>query len=101
MIFTAVKIIDCIQFIGFCMLNALLNSLYSVKSSIGMIRVISNHCRDSSSPFATCGEVMMRGGYRFCLCLSAGVFTKLYEISNSHSPEKNEQEFVGLCAGAY
>ncbi len=40
-------------------------------------------------------------GYRFCLCLSAGVFTKLNKITNTPSPDKNEQEFVSLCAGAY
>lgn len=66
-----------------------------------MIRVVSKHYTDLSSTFATCGEMMMRAGYRFCLCLSAEVFTKHSEISNTPSPDKNEQEFVSLCAGAY
>lgn len=66
-----------------------------------MIRIVCKHCRDLSCVFATCGEVMMRGGYRFCLCLSTGVFTKLSEIITTPSPDQIGQEFVGLCAGVY
>ena len=61
-----------------------------------MIRFVSDHRRDLSTVFATCGEVMMRRGYRFCLCLSAGLFTKLNEISNTHSPEKMNKS-LSVC----
>lgn len=64
-----------------------------------MMRIVS--LQGLLSVFATCGEVMKHGGYRFCLCLSAGEFTKLHEISNTPSPDKHEQEFVSLYAGAY
>lgn len=58
-------------------------------------------CRNVSFVFPTHGEVKMCGGYRLCLCLPAGIFTKLNEISNTPSPDENEQDSVSLCARAY
>ena len=40
---------------------------------------------------------MKHGGYRLCLCLSMGVFSELSKISNTPSPDKNEQVFVSVC----
>lgn len=41
-------------------------------------------------------QVMMCGGCRSCLCLSAAVFTKLNKISNNPSCRWNHQVFVGF-----
>lgn len=41
-------------------------------------------------------QVMMCGGCRSCLCLSAAVFTKLNKISNNPSCRWNHQVLVGF-----